>query len=344
MTRLGFYHLYGNTYNLVKTIDVPWDFKRNLPDGALLQQHTKPQIGEWIYNNITEGYIFTTDNITEVNEDSIILHGPMLVDNSMVVNPENKIYAAYELSHKDTNMELFQWLKKTLEKSEWEKLLSDVWMRKFILNDMKDNDIVFISEEGYRKFRVRMFPILSQYIKPEDIVIKPKKLAYVDAGTTPDEGIMPLEEIEAPAEPETPVKPVEVPITPINPLQTIKDNFSDWIVDYMYDNVVQTKGFTDIFNTYTTYIIIPQESPMNMGTFKVGKGFTEINFKEHDYRTLIFNIFPDITNKMIQSDEEFGGYDEDKDFSQDKQSDWMFGGYDVDNNNGNSEEGIMPLI
>lgn len=346
MTNLGFYCLYGNKYKLVKMIEVPWDFKLNAPDG-ILPQHDKPQIGEWIYDKVAPGYIFTTDNITETNENSIILHGEMIVDNSMEVNPENNIYAAYTLSHKDTNRDLFQWLKATIGEYEWEKLLSDIWMRKFILNDISDGDIVYISEEGYRKFRVRMFPILSQYVKPEDIVIEPVKLAYVDAGSMPDSGIMPLddESIEIPpVEEETPEeKPTEVPIIPLNPLPT-HDNFPDWITRYFYETLIPTKGFTDIFNSYVTYIIIPQEKPMDMGTFKVTKGYTEVNFKEHDYRTLIFTTFPEITEAMVKPDADFGGYDEDKDFNQNKTStDWMFSGYDVGNSDDSSEEGIMPL-
>lgn len=342
MTNLGFYCLYGNKYELVKMIEVPWDFKLNAPDGVS-SQHDKPQIGEWIYDKVAPGYIFTTDNITETNENSIILHGEMIVDNSMEVNPENNIYAAYMLSHKDTNQDLFQWLKTTIGEYEWEKLLSDVWMRKFILNDISDGDIVYISEEGYRKFRVRMFPILSQYVKPENIIIEPVKLAYVDAGSTFDGCIMPL--LDDGSIETSPIEedPTEVPIIPLNPLPT-HDNFPDWATKYFYKTLIPAKGFTDIFNFYVTYIIIPQEKPMDMGIFKITKGYTEVNFKEHDYRTLIFTTFPEIVEDMVKSDKDFGGYDEDKDFNQNKVlTDWMFGGYDVNNKKDSTEDGIMPL-
>ena len=108
--------------------------------------------------------------------------------------------------------------------------------------------------------------------------------------------------------------------------------FEDWVTEYFNDILFNEKGFFDVFNTERTYIVIAEEDPSVMGFMVVRKGRSYINFKEHDYRNIINSLHPTIRHEMTQRpDDSFGGYDEDKDFSQNKNKyDHTFGGYDED--------------
>lgn len=108
--------------------------------------------------------------------------------------------------------------------------------------------------------------------------------------------------------------------------------FSDWFYEYFYNTLINDRNFFNVFNTDRTYIIIPEEDIVNMGFMITYKGRTILNFEEHDYRNIINAMFPDIRKDMSTiPDDSFGGYYEDKDFSQEgDKKDPSFGGYDDD--------------
>lgn len=146
-------------------------------------------------------------------------------------------------------------------------------------------------------------PWTFEFNKPDNPI--PDTSINIGEWEDPEEGIMPIVD-NAEGDVELPPDDEEEEIIP---------TFGEWFKEYYEKNLVHDEKFLLHFNNDFTYIIISAEDEMVMGLFRIGKGYTYMNFDEFDYRILINNKFLDIRKDMNVPDESFGGFDEDKDFT-----------------------------
>lgn len=280
MTTLGFYFLYADKYNMVKSIAVPWDFEINAPDGVL-PQYDRPIIGEW-ENKKTKYYALPYENIIQITQHGLITDAELTEMVGYESDPESDlpIYRAYMVVEKATGIDIIKVLKTKMNDQEWADFLDKDIVRPYLEGvTLLDNQYLILSDDGYANFRVEILPMIYQYIKPTDIDMIEVMLVYTPENI-PDQGIMPLTDtIDLPLTPIEPT-PSEVPTIPIEPIPSTRNNFPKWITEYLYNVLIPQKGFLDVFNNNRTYIIIPVDSPMDMGIMRVSKGKTTVDFEE----------------------------------------------------------------
>lgn len=112
----------------------------------------------------------------------------------------------------------------------------------------------------------------------------------------------------------------------------LEEKFIRWFKKYFYEVLLEDKEFLNKINTQRNYYIIFQDNPV-IGIMTLYKGKTILKFNNYSYKELIENEFPNIRDAMIKKDEDFGGFEEDKDFSQNPNDDYYdqsFGGFTPD--------------
>lgn len=112
---------------------------------------------------------------------------------------------------------------------------------------------------------------------------------------------------------------IEVEEIPEEETPSNEDLFINWFIRYFNKVLLKDDKFLNHFNNNRTYVVITQENKNIMGLMTLYKGRSVLNFKNHNYAELIDNRFPDIRDDMIIKDESFGGHDEDKDYSVNKE-------------------------
>lgn len=325
MTRLGFYIIHNNRYKLVKTVNVPWDFTIDGPDSDNPVIDT-PTIGEWQPQDLT--YIVSVSDIIFKDDYQFVIKR---FKNVVTENEEQDEDIIKETLYRVTynGIGVYEALRLTISKDAWNDFLNNDKVSWLLTPpfEYRKGYRSFFTEAGYEKFKEETLPLISEYL--DESVIKVETIKVVEQYPE-DNSIMVLSEEEG----EEP--PIEIPEEGEggNEEEVPKVIFEDWVTEYFNDILFNEKGFFDVFNTDRTYIIIAEEDPSVMGFLVVRKGRSYVNFKEHDYRTIINSLHPLIRHDMAQiPDDSFGGYDDDTIFSQDKNKnnyDHSFGGYDED--------------
>lgn len=305
MTRLGFYIIHNNQYKLVKTINVPWDFTIGGPDSdnPIID---KPIIGEWEPMK----YVLFPDNIAYEDEYQIIVKEKV----ELAPSEQKETTKLYRVTYGDTG--IFDAVRRYMTAEEWTDFLNNENVNWLYKPDYYEKSYIsYFTGEGYKSFKEKTLPLILQIFQEENITTSILEVIR-DAGVVDDDSSSPDNNEEDPGQGD-----VEQP----------KPRFEDWITGYFYNVLFEEKGFFDIFNTNRTYFIIAEEDISAFGFMITYKGRTIVNFEEHDYRNIINAMHPNIRKDMITQDESFGGYDEDKQFPQDKnKTDESFGGYDED--------------
>lgn len=298
MTRLGFYYVtYNNKYKLVKTIDVPWDFDIEGPDSDKPTVDT-PIIGEWEPMK----YVLQKNNIAYEDDNQIIVKEKI----KLAPSQQKNIIKLYRITYNHEG--IFEAVRKYMTPEEWSDFLNNEnvnWLYK--PDEYKNSYISYFTEAGYEQFKEKTFPLILNIFQKENI-----KTSVLEVIKENEEFNIKEEEDSSGQQPNPPT-------------------FEDWITQYFYNILFNEKSFFDVFNNGSLYLILAEEN-MNVGGFMiVHKGRTIINFEEHDYRNIINACYPNIRKDMIIIDDSFGGYDEDKEFSQNKiEKDDSFGGHDED--------------
>lgn len=293
MTRLGFYIIHNNKYKLIKTINIPWDFTIGGPDSSNPVVDF-PIIGEWQPKNLI--HIVSVEDIVFKDDYQFVIKR---FKDVITENKEEEDLIKETLYRVTYNgVGVYEALRLTISKEDWDNFLNDDKVSWLLVPpfEYKEGYQSFFTADGYERFKTETLPLISQYL--DEKTIKTETIEIIEQHSEENDFITLSE--EKGGEDETP-KPV----------------FEDWVTEYFNDILFNEKGFFDIFNTDKTYIIIAEEDTSVMGFLVVQKGRTYVNFKEHDYRIIINALYPTIRQDMITSDDSFGGYDDDPNFSQD---------------------------
>lgn len=420
MTRLGLYIVHNNSERLVQTVDVPWDFPLNAPDGSIEPNPLPPseliEPEDFIINDLAAERMILYIRQEQSREP----YKPIILDQATFIVPyilAEKLGVITKVVEDDDVTRLASFLK------NYPDLKTELYLTNESISD--EYLIKIRGEKGTRLFLFEEDNLPNFADSGSENPIEPDEpdIGEPDEGESEDAKIMPLSdgngEDESPSIPPEELPPEEEPIIVITdildaileiysfdnkivlipsdlavsagilqkdldenmdfldieyentkfiffkdlsdipaeegmvrlvidtipepPHYTSEELFINWFKDYFYSTLVKQEDFIKNLNNNRTYVIISQENENIMGLLTLHKGSADLDFDNHNYANLIDAKFPNIREDMIIHDNLFGGYDDDKDFTQNKPSkpkhechpgciyhDNNFGGYDDD--------------